>query len=518
MREQGKKRAGGLLALVGLVCLLLAGCQPGGEAQKEGEEVYEVVMETITFGEEMEDLSLVEEAVSAISVPAIGCSLKLLPVPIADHEFQIPLMSRQKKKLDLINTGRTLALTGLVEEGLLLPLNELLPQWAPELYEKEGRLLEACVIGGKLYAVPASLYCGSRNGFLYNADLARELGLTIPQEMDLGELEALAARLKEEGIYLTSMGSGADSGAMMRTLFPGVIPVDGSQLVTGASMEETGESVLRNVYDTSLFMDYCLCMRRWKEEGYIPADSLYVDDSVNALFLEGRIFFLRIPLNPIELALQKKNYPFTLGQVFTGPAVMTTFELQENGWGISSGCERPEKALAFLNLVYSNAEVANLLMNGIEGREYVRTGERVIARVPGQEGGSLGYARYFSVFGDQKEVWQWEPTGEAFVQELEEFYQGVEPGPFFGYTFDVSPVSAEYQAVSRVLASYLPALDCGLIRDVEGAVTELRRVLDQAGIQRILQENQRQLRLWSGMSEKERYRSGLAMMEFFFLC
>ena len=36
----------------------------------------------------------------------------------------------------------------------------------------------------------------------------------------------------------------------------------------------------------------------------------------------------------------------------------------------ASTSQNSEKAMEFLNLMYSNAEISNLLMNGIEGKEY----------------------------------------------------------------------------------------------------------------------------------------------------
>lgn len=503
MRGKGWLAAlGGLALLVLLTFLLWPGRSARTEKEKEG-EIYEVVMENVIYGGmDMPDVGLVEAAVNAVSVPAVGCRLKILNVPIADQELQIPLMVRQGKKIDLINTGRTTPLPSLVEEGILQPISELLPSCAPELYEKTRGLLEACRIGGELYAVPASLYCGSRPGFFYNRKIADRLGLSLPEEMNAGELEELGRKLKEEGIYLTSLGEGGDAGAMFWTLNPEVIPMDGSQFTAGAYLLENGKPVLRNIYDTDLYLEYCKRMRRWVEEGFVPADSLLTGKTVNELFREEKMFLLRIPNNPIEYALQSKNASFPLGQLATGEAVLSTYDIQENGWGISATSENPEKAMAFLNLIYTNAEAANLLMNGIEGREYVFTGEGTITRVPGQEG-NLGYARFFSIFGDLKDVYQWEPASEDFPRELEEFYGRVKSGPFLGYTFDVRPVAAEYLAVSQVLGSCLPSLECGVIADVAGAVEALRRELAQAGIDRIIEENQAQLDAWQGQEMTE---------------
>ena len=40
-------------------------------------------------------------------------------------------------------------------------------------------------------------------------------------------------------------------------------------------------------------------------------------------------------------------------------------------WVIAGQCEHPEKALAVLNLLYTNSDFQNLFRYGIEGKDYV---------------------------------------------------------------------------------------------------------------------------------------------------
>ena len=71
----------------------------------------------------------------------------------------------------------------------------------------------------------------------------------------------------------------------------------------------------------------------------------------------------------------------------------------------------------------------------------------------------------------------------------------------FGYSFDPSPVSGEVLAVTEVTSNYRPVLECGLADDVDAALDEFNRQLDEAGIDRIIEENQRQLDEWLALSE-----------------
>ena len=56
------------------------------------EEPYEVVIETVTFGAEYADIPAIEEAINAITVPAINVSVKILNVGIPEHAQKISMM------------------------------------------------------------------------------------------------------------------------------------------------------------------------------------------------------------------------------------------------------------------------------------------------------------------------------------------------------------------------------------------------------------------------------------------
>lgn len=201
--------------------------------------------------------------------------------------------------------------------------------------------------------------------------------------------------------------------------------------------------------------------------------------------------------NPVEEALQAKNYGFQVDMfATTSQTPLRTSQVQEDGWGISSTSKNPEKAMEFLNLMYSNPEISNLLMNGIEGQEYQKVSDRIITYPDNVSADNIGYSRYFSVFGDFMDIYQWQPVTEDFYQDLKDFRDNITVSPLLGYTFDVSPVASEYAAVMRVLSEYLPPLECGMIADVEGAVKNMNVLLSDAGINQIIEENQRQLDLW----------------------
>ena len=112
--------------------MLLLGCSgiPAGDSAQTvvaEDAPCQIVIEHLTLGDTpMPDLQKVADAVSAITLPEINCTVKIENIPISDHATRISLMSAQNDQLDIINTGRTVSLSEMVADGTLLPLDDLL--------------------------------------------------------------------------------------------------------------------------------------------------------------------------------------------------------------------------------------------------------------------------------------------------------------------------------------------------------------------------------------------------------
>lgn len=460
------------------------------------QEPYEVVIENLTLGQDMPDLQAVEQAVNKITVPAINCTVKIENINIASHESQITLMLLQDKKMDLINTGRTVSLSKMVDDNCLLPLNNLLEQYGQTLLQKNGDLLNGCVIKESIYAVPATQYCSSFAGFIYNELLAEKYNIDLKNNFTVSELETAAEKLRKAGIYLLSQGDGNSSSILLSILNPDIIPVGNNQYLCGVILGSDSQNQIINLFESEKFLEYCRMLRKWNENGWLPQDSIISGLKPNSLFQTEKTFMMWTAVNPVENALQAKNYNFSTKMIANGNKLFNTNMIQESGWGIFKTSERPDKAMEFLNFIYENSDVSNLLMNGLENKEYKKISDHIVTYADGVTAETIGYSRNFSIFGDLMEIYQWSPATEEFYSTLQDFYDASGFAPYFGYTFDITPVSSEYSAVSNILACYLPPLECGMIKDVDSAVRNMNDALNDAGIHRIISENQSQLNNW----------------------
>ena len=244
------------------------------------------------------------------------------------------------------------------------------------------------------------------------------------------------------------------------------------------------------------FREYALRHKDWVDKGYVPNDSMTSGILANEYIASGTVFGMTTNYSPLEAPTQQANYTFPIGMAEITKPVNSTSGLQERMWGIPVTCENPEKAMAFLNLMFANAEVANLLSNGIEGLNYQFSGEGIVTYADGVDPAAPGYARIFSRFGDQMKVYQWEPATPEIYEELAAFNENAMNSLTLGYSFNSENVATEVAAVTTVITQYLPALECGMVDDVDAAIATLNEELEKAGLSRIIEENQRQLNEW----------------------
>ena len=178
------------------------------------------------------------------------------------------------------------------------------------------------------------------------------------------------------------------------------------------------------------------------------------------------------------------------------PNRITTSLVQEFTWGISSSCKNPEKAMELLNLIYTNSQVANLLQNGREGIDYVKTGEKTIRYPENQDNSNVGYSSYFSCFGDGDMVYQFGDSDTDWHNYIKNYSEDSSPSKTLGYVFQTDSVAEEVENVSRIVNKYRPVLETGMTQNADETLNQFLAELEAAGMGQIIKENRQQLKAW----------------------
>ena len=189
------------------------------------------------------------------------------------------------------------------------------------------------------------------------------------------------------------------------------------------------------------------------------------------------------------------GYDMTVVNLY--PADTSTSTVQTLQYCIAQNSEHPDKAIQFLNLLYTNADVANLLAWGIEGKHYVKTEDGHITFPEGVDATNSGYNLVQGwLVGNQFITDVWEGDDLDVWEKMDEFNKSATVSKAMGFTFDNAPVKTEYAACSAVLTQYRVALECGAM-DPDQTLKEFNDALYAAGLQKIMDEKQKQLDEWA---------------------
>lgn len=477
---------------------------PSADGKKDyidyDEDPYEVVIECLNLGSNAESVPAMEEAINAITVPAINVKVKLQVIHIADHATKTALWAAGGEKIDIYYVGTTVAFSQFVSDGMIVPMTDLLAERGATLNEKCAKLLDAFTVDGEIYAIPQDIYCAAARGIDYNADMAKECGVTLPEKWDMQAMTDIGHKIKEANpeYYLMAKNGSQDAGEIY--YYYGMDGFGSSTGAYGVLLNPETDTNIVNLYTSDAFKEYCQFNIEWKENGFMPADQAVNGENAQDVYRNGLSFCQWVSVRPSEEVSKQNFTPFDSQEAAFTNAWFTSSGVQEKAWGISTNCEKPEKAMDFLNFLYENTEVANILNYGIEGTDYVYAegSDKIITYPEGIDSTNVGWNRSFCMFGDQSEIAQMAPATEEYYATLKDFNDKAVACATLGYSFDSTNVSTEVAAVSNLVQEYVPSLVYGEIPadQLDKYLAEMNEKFEGAGIQKIIDENQAQLNAW----------------------
>ncbi len=160
---------------------------------------------------------------------------------------------------------------------------------------------------------------------------------------------------------------------------------------------------------------------------------------------------------------------------------------------IARNSQNPEKAMEFMNLLYTDADVMNLIANGIEGKHYVVNDEGTISLPEGVTESNYVFGQW--QIGNNFLTHPWEGNDPNYWEQMMEHNNNAIVSPAFGFTFNPDPVKTEIAAATNVLNQFRVGLESGTL-DPAKSFPEFNEKLKSAGLDKILAEKQRQYDEW----------------------
>ena len=160
---------------------------------------------------------------------------------------------------------------------------------------------------------------------------------------------------------------------------------------------------------------------------------------------------------------------------------------------IPAGSKNPEKAFRFIELLYTDKYVKNLLNYGLEDVHYKKLSDNVIELIdPANSGYNPGHGWKF---GDQFKDYL---MSNEDPQKWEKFLAYNDEGlalNSLGFVFDKTNVETQISACKNVVQAYYKQLFTGSV-EVEPTVKQFDAELKAAGVDDLIAEMQRQYDEW----------------------
>lgn len=510
-----KRKVALLLAMVMLLISGLTACGSGEKASDAG-ETADATQDTDNTGDgdsqelsgdpdhiivtfiyattEPADLRKVEAAVNEITIPAINVEVEFKPLALGDSFTNYSLW---------ISSGETIDLMMLFEDvknytnsGMLEPLDGYISEAStPTISNLMKEFPITTAIQGETYGMMAvNINYGNKPGLVMRKEWVEETGYEVKDTYSVEDVTNILAAIKEKhpDCYpFAVLGNEINPGSCFLTYMTN-IELAGRNTLAGALLDAESETLV-NFYETEEYKAYLQQLVSWYEAGYIMPDAATTDLSKSELLKNGKI--AGYPMKQAPEMFGSEGYGFELTGLPLGGSYFGNAPSDVN-FVVPVTSAEPQAAVRFMDYLYGNHDLSNLIMRGIEGEHYDMVDEEngFIQFANGYDGTTSPYYNLFGVWGDRR--YEYSYNTDASRASHEAFTEAAMENKWkdYGFAFDGSLVSNQILSCQSVLDQYQKALETGTLGDKwEETYNKMTEQLKTAGIDEVIAECQSQL-------------------------
>lgn len=497
-----KKKSMTIAVSLILALIMLAGCGVGktgdmsdetGVISETEDMLYELDMFMLTFGTTPTDMEVVVDEINKISEAEIGVRVSITPISFGDYSTQVNLVLSSNEKLDLLPVMVD-GFSSYVAKGQLLPIDEELAAYGQGIVEAIGiDYIKAGKVAGEQYGITTNRDLATNYGIMMRADLAEKYGVDYDRIDSLADFEKVLAAVKEGEKDIIPLVPGMEKVEWYGYYggFDGLGDTLGILMNSGDTLE------VKNLFADEEYSDFIHLIREWFIKGYILEDASTASEVGPNLVKAGRAFAYISRGKPGYVTQEQGMTGYDMKFVEFRKADTSTTTVQTLQWCVPRNCQNTEKTVEFLNLMYTNADIQNLLSWGIEGKHYVISDDGHATYPEGIDATNTGYGLSMGwQMGNQFLTYVWEGDEIDLWAQMDDFNKSATISSAMGYTWDSSNVKTEVAACTNVLDQYRISLECGMV-DPDEILPEFLEALQDAGIEKIIMEKQNQLDSWA---------------------
>ena len=448
-------------------------------------------------------------------------TVEFIDVSFDEYSEKFSQVLASGEGVDLAWTGWLINKPQNIADGNLMPLDDLLAEYGQGIVDILGENvveIHRNAADGKLYYLPSwQGLCGERRGWLVVTEIAELAGDTWIEDTEAAlnkwrnnysGIEDFQAVLDQATKYLAAakeagkLGAGINTGrAFGWSMYNGMYSFLG---VGGAEIGITycdGTFTVKDGVAGEHYKLYAKTMADWYKEGYIRSDIMSVDTSTLTMPKNGEITDTTYVFS-CDPYLTEADQEAAIADAGMD---MTYLPIEENAYLILGGdtsyaipycADEPERAMMVLNAIYSQPDLYNTLIYGIEGEDYTKNADGTITTsyvgASPTADDSYGIQRW--IIGSCKNALINNGTDPNYYADLEALEETARVNPFLNFTFDRTNVEGICASILNVYYEYGPQLDNGVAGDNwEELYNNYMAARKDAGIEELVTEFQNQL-------------------------
>ena len=449
-------------------------------------------------------------------------TVEFIDVSFDEYSEKFSQVLASGEGVDLAWTGWLINKPQNIADGNLMPLDDLLAEYGQGIVDILGENvveIHRNADDGKLYYLPSwQGLVGDRRGWLVVTEIAELAGDTWIEDTEAAlnkwrnnyseGTEAFQAVLDQATKYLAAakeagkLGAGINTGRVFGwSMYNGTRSnpgVGGSEI--GIPFEDNTFTVIDGVASEHYKL-YAKTMADWYKEGYIRSDIMSVDTSTLTTPKNGEITDTTYVFSCDPYLTEADQDAATADAGMD----MTYLPVEENASLILGGdtsyaipycADEPERAMMVLNAIYSQPDLYNTLIYGIEGEDYTKNADGTITTsyvgASPTADDSYGIQRW--IIGSCKNALINNGTDPNYYADLEALEETARVNPFLNFTFDRTNVEGICASILNVYYEYGPQLDNGVAGDNwEELYNNYMAARKDAGIEELVTEFQNQL-------------------------
>lgn len=459
-------------------------------------EIEKIVVPYMLTMNAAEETNLVQDAINDITRDKIGVEVEFLNIDFASWGSQLNLLLTDGG-VDLFNCSFMSPASSYADSGAIAPLDDLLDQYGTGIKDTLGDYINAGKFNEEIYGVPKVDAYSNRPLVIMDADICDELSIDPKSINNFDDLTEVAKKVKEAHPDLAIFPTGT-TGDFISPIGFDPLGTTGNNVFGGLILKNNDLKVV-NVYETEEFDEMLKYTHEWADLG------LYIDDPLNSqdgavAYLSNRQAFCYIGIGfdpDVTARVQENNCGMRLyGAQLSDTNYATTDSTSGMLWCIPSISEHKEAAMKFLNELYTNPDIANLVCSGIEGKHYVKNDDGTIDFAEGLDAFTTGWPSGMGTFWPNITItYPWVPNSADYYEGWLKSNDTAKKSAAMGFTFNPENVSDEITACTNVVSQYYNSIVLG-IGDREKLLADFRQELHDAGIDKIIEEKQKQLDEW----------------------